>query len=46
MGWPEADRRNVSDDAISVSDGELDQESSLGEESSYACDSSASEGKQ
>ena len=35
---PEADRRNVPDDVISVSD---DQESSLGEESSYACDSSA-----
>ena len=43
---PEADRRNVPDDVISVSDGELDQESSLGEESSYACDSSASEGKE
>ena len=43
---PEADRRNVPDDVISVSDGEVDQESSLGEESSYACDSSASEGKE
>ena len=42
---PEADRRNVPDDVISVSDSEVDQESSLGEESSYACDSSASEGK-
>ena len=41
---PEADP--VPDDAISVSDGELNQESSLGEESSYACDSSASEGKE
>ena len=43
---PEADRRNVPDNVISVGDGELDQESSLGEESSYACDSSASEGKE
>ena len=43
---PEADRRNVPDDIISVSDGEVDQESSLGEESSCACDSSASEGKE
>ena len=43
---PEADGRNVPDDVISVSDGETDQESSLGEESSYACDSSASEGKE
>ena len=43
---PEADRRNVPDDVISVSDGEIDQESSLGEESSYACDSSVSEGKE
>ena len=40
---PEADRRN---DVISVSDGEIDQESSLGEESSSACDSSVSEGKE
>ena len=30
---------------LSVSDSEVDQESSLGEESSCACDSSASEGK-
>ena len=43
---PEAYKRNVPDDVISVSDGEIDQESSLGEESSYACDSSASEGKE
>ena len=42
---PEADRRNVPDDVISVSDSEVDQESSLGEESSYACGSSASDGK-
>ena len=42
---PVADRQNVPDDVISVSVSEVDQESSLGEESSYACDSSASEGK-
>ena len=42
---PETDRRDVSDDVISVSDSEVDQESSLGEESSFACGSSASEGK-
>ena len=42
---PETDRRNVPDDVISVSDSEVDQESSLGKESSYACGSSASDGK-
>ena len=42
---PEADRRNVPHDVVSVRDSKMDQESSLGEESSYACDSSASEGK-
>ena len=42
---PEADRRNVRDDVISVSDSEVDQESSLGEESSYASGSFASDGE-
>ena len=36
----------IPDDVISVSDGELNQGSSLGLESSCACDSSASEGKE
>ena len=37
------DRRNVPDDVISVSDSEVDQDSSQGDESSYASGISASE---
>ena len=42
---PEADRRNVPDDVISVSDSEVDQESSHGDESSYESGSSTSSGE-
>ena len=43
---PEADRRNVPDDVISVSESEVDQDSSLGGESSYASGSSVSDGEE
>ena len=43
---PEADRRNVPDDVISVSESEVDQDSSLGGESSYTSGSSASDGEE
>ena len=39
---PEADRRNVPDDVISVSDGEVDSASSHGDDSSNASSSYAS----
>ena len=42
---PEADRRNVPDDVISVSDSEVDQDSSNGDESSYESGSSTSSGE-
>ena len=42
---PEADRRNVPDDVISVSDSEVDQDSSHGDESSYESGSSTSSGE-
>ena len=42
---PEADRRNVPDDVISVSDSEVDQDSSQGDESSYESGSSTSDGE-
>ena len=38
-------RRNVPDDVIRVSDSEVDQDSSQGNESSYASDSSTSDGE-
>ena len=41
---PEADRRNVPDDVISVSDSEVDQDSSHSDESSYESGSSTSSG--
>ena len=41
---PKADRRNVPDDVISVSDSKVDQDSSLDDESSHASGSSASNG--
>ena len=42
---PEADRRNVPDDVISVSESEVDQESSHDEVSSYESDSETSSGE-
>ena len=42
---PEADRRNVPDDVISVSDSEVDQDSSHGDESSYESGSSTGNGE-
>ena len=42
---PEADRRNVPHDVISVSDSEVDQDSSQGDESSYESGSSTSSGE-